>query len=169
MNCHELSSGWLFIHLQELNHANIYFCVGWCCNWAQCFPFWHAPWPEEVRQVKPYMRKCKTISFEVRFISLLTYTPKSTSSGSSRINNPNVKFKTCHSVSISFLKSLKLIFRHGFTVVFTAWRHADGPEGCGRKTIFLFLLKIFLTDDRFFFFFKTKAKLSNQTEQTWHD
>ena len=38
------------------------------------------------------------------------------------------------------------IFRHGFTVVFTAWRHAvghvgerpnthaDGPEGCGRKS-----------------------------------
>ena len=28
------------------------------------------------------------------------------------------------------------IFRHGFTVVFTAWRHADGPEGCGKKGFF---------------------------------
>ena len=33
---------------------------------------------------------------------------------------------------------LRTNFRHGFTVVFTAWRHADGPEGCGKKDYILF-------------------------------
>ena len=32
---------------------------------------------------------------------------------------------------------LRTNFRHGFTVVFTAWRHADGPEGCGKKDYIL--------------------------------
>ena len=45
------------------------------------------------------------------------------------------------SQSITFLVMTKSkynlnIFRHGFTVVFTAWRHADGPEGCGKKGFF---------------------------------
>jgi len=37
-----------------------------------------------------------------------------------------------HNASLSdMLPGLRKSDRHGFTVVFTAWRHADGPEGCG--------------------------------------
>ena len=69
-------------------------------------------------------------------------------------------------------KIFQFLFRHGFTVVFTAWRHADGPEGCGRKNYIFSSKCVWHTWYHFLFSFKetnktlqNSPKLSNPTEQ----